>query len=221
MIIPKGKVGLLSGTWGSGKGLALVQLAIAVATGGEWFGRLQANKGKVLLASAVDDSDDILRRMQYACDLLKLSDEEINDVESNVMMAPTGPGLPSFFLTAEGERTELLEGIREAVECHKIALVILDPWSRFYGHNHNHDKTINELHSIAMLPCRPSVIVAHSEPIEEGFHWKAHLHNEGEDRVRLINTKMHPEDGQPFRDILLSRIDSHEGALSPVEMRVA
>src|SRR5262249_28265561 len=61
--IPLHNVTLLSGDGGLGKSLLLMQLAGAVALGGEWIGILP-ERGGVLYLSCEEDDDEIRRRME-------------------------------------------------------------------------------------------------------------------------------------------------------------
>jgi RecA-family ATPase len=61
--IPLHNVTLLSGDGGLGKSLLLMQLAGAVALGGEWIGTLP-ERGSVLYLSCEEDDDEIRRRME-------------------------------------------------------------------------------------------------------------------------------------------------------------
>ena len=56
-MIPEAKVTLLYGDGGSGKSLLAIQLADAVATGGEWLGEY-VERGRVLYVSCEDDIDE-------------------------------------------------------------------------------------------------------------------------------------------------------------------
>ena len=61
-IIPEGNVTLLSGDGATGKSLLALQLAVAVATGGHWFG-FKPEPGGALYVSAEDEIEELHRRL--------------------------------------------------------------------------------------------------------------------------------------------------------------
>lgn len=60
--VPRGNVTLLYGDGGTGKSLAALQMAVAVATGRAWFGR-PVTAGRAAFLSAEDDDAELHRRL--------------------------------------------------------------------------------------------------------------------------------------------------------------
>ena len=66
-LVPHKQVTLLYGDGGTGKSLLGLQLAAAVASGGEWIGQTVNQPGKAIVIAAEDDADEINRRMEDIC----------------------------------------------------------------------------------------------------------------------------------------------------------
>jgi hypothetical protein len=65
-VLPLGKVGLFISEGGLGKTMALVQCAIAVATGSTWLGSYSTKPGRVLLILGEEDAEEVRRRFYNA-----------------------------------------------------------------------------------------------------------------------------------------------------------
>ena len=144
-VLLRGCVALLGAAGGSCKSWAVVQLAIAVATGGKWFGAWPVEQGRVLLVLAEEHFEEVLRRFHFALkgggelhDLAKLA-----DISANITLVPAaGIGLA---LTFERDRdsgalpeTPRVQEIRDVLQNaardgKPYSLVVLDPSSRFAG----------------------------------------------------------------------------------------
>lgn len=61
--LPLGVVGVLAAAGGTGKSMAVLQLAISVATRLPWLEMDMGNPGAVLILSAEDDREEIHRRL--------------------------------------------------------------------------------------------------------------------------------------------------------------
>jgi hypothetical protein len=84
-VFPRGKTGLLTATGGVGKTYAIVQLAVAVASGGFWLESFRAvNAGHVLIALGEEDADEARRRIWRALNATELSMEERRAVASRM-----------------------------------------------------------------------------------------------------------------------------------------
>ena len=91
-LIPAGNVTILSGDGATGKSLLGLQLAVAVATGGEWIGTAP-EPGKALFVSAEDEIEEIHRRLaRIEPDLSTLEDLSIIPMAGKdaVLAAPEG-----------------------------------------------------------------------------------------------------------------------------------
>ena len=62
-LIPIGKPGILAAVGGVGKSLSVIQLALAVACGGRWWGKNVVERGNTVIFCAEDDLMEIHRRL--------------------------------------------------------------------------------------------------------------------------------------------------------------
>lgn len=75
-ILRRGHKMLLSGGSKTGKSMLMIQLAIAIASGGHWLGRY-CQQGKVLYVNLEIDSASFARRIAAACDKRSISADKI------------------------------------------------------------------------------------------------------------------------------------------------
>lgn len=111
-VFPRGKVGMLAAGGGVGKTMALVQLALSVATGRRWLGRAKSRAegeepprdgeagfmvpddaaGRVLLALAEEDAAEVRRRFYNAARLMRdtagLTDTDLHRVRERIVLLP-------------------------------------------------------------------------------------------------------------------------------------
>jgi hypothetical protein len=88
-VLRMGEVGMLSGAGGAGKTTALVQLALAVATGRPWLSTLAGeggfrtpkDGGRVLLVIGHEDRDEVKRRLHKALSLAKRAAPRLSDAD--------------------------------------------------------------------------------------------------------------------------------------------
>src|SRR6266852_3136438 len=88
---PAGKVGCLAAPGGAGKTKALMQLTVAVATGGTWLGPggWKVEPGRVLFLLAEDDQDEAERTLYFAARAAGLtSTEDFDLIADNVDLIP-------------------------------------------------------------------------------------------------------------------------------------
>jgi len=168
-LLVSGKVGILAGHGGRGKTWALTQLAISIATGKGWFGRFYIPKqGRVILALGEEDQEEMHRRIYEAKDALKLSPEQYKDIKKNLFDMPLA-GHDVSFLDGEGQPTEFYNNLHARITAEEdLRLVILDPLSRFAGHDTETDNKsattfITHLEKLTKANSKLSVICAHHE----------------------------------------------------------
>jgi hypothetical protein len=182
-VFPAGKVGALAAPGGGGKSWVLMQLAVAVATGGTWLGDgkgWKAARGRVLYVLGEEDVEEAMRRLHYAMRAAgAVSDEDVELVRRNLDLIPAC-GLPVALTTSldtdlgllpETQRChELREMVRAAAaEGRPYSLVILDPLSRFAGTDVETDNAaatrfVQVLESLTSEECgRPSVLISAHE----------------------------------------------------------
>jgi RecA-family ATPase len=138
-VFPLGKVGQLLAEGGAGKTMALVQLAIAVATGSRWLGFSmptdkdgEAVTGRVLLALGEEDAEESKRRFYYAAQAMG-----VQPPAGSVDVLPLH-GIPCALIErgTEGNPvdTSFATWLRSYVKDHgPWRLIIVDPLSRFAG----------------------------------------------------------------------------------------
>ena len=179
---PCGKVGLLAAAGGTGKTMALIQLAIAVATGTPWLGHYSTPKsGRVLLALGEEDEEEMRRRLFQAVKALSVSTSERAHVMANIDVLPLA-GESVAFVSKDartGDVCELptIEQLREQLRARATdaqghepwRLIILDPLSRFAGPDTETDNSaatrfIQTVESLTKAPGNPAVLLAHHTP---------------------------------------------------------
>jgi len=187
--LPRGKVAMLAAAGGTGKTMALVQLAACVATGHRWFGyQPQSRTGRILLALGEEPPEEVAGRLSRATDEIinelteelkrrgkgKLTEDDKQKVQlvrericERIVPWPLA-GVPGVGLTdREGKPTEPLKALRRHLkEQGPWDLVILDPMSRFMGPDTERDNAlatrfVAALESLVDVPGRPTVMVAH------------------------------------------------------------
>jgi len=190
-ILPMGKVGMLAAGGGVGKTMALVQLALAVATGRPWLATASGSGGfltpegggRVLLALGEEDELEVRRRLFRAAELMRRARDR--HVEADLWKAAER----IVVLPLAGRDVSLVDGpdprigkrssssSQTAVDLARLleedgqrrgdwALVVVDPLSRFAGIDSEKDNAaatrfIQELERFTEAPGTPTVLVAH------------------------------------------------------------
>src|SRR5690606_628555 len=138
-VLPRGRTGLLTATGGVGKTYALIQLALAVASGGFWLDTFRAAEpGHVLLALAEEDLDEVRRRIWRAANAAELSTSERRAIADRLHILPlagVSAALTSSPAPGVITATAVAEELRRLLEARGVdwSLVILDPLSRWAG----------------------------------------------------------------------------------------
>lgn len=165
-VLPLGKVGLLLAEGGLGKTMALVQLAIAMATGSDWLGSFTIPApGKVLVILGEEDEEEAQRRAFNAVRSARARAPEAG----RIVVMPLA-GVPCTMVEAD-ERGKIVDApflvwLRRYLEKHgPFSLVLVDPLSRFAGTDAETDNAsatrfIQALESIATVT-GATVLVAH------------------------------------------------------------
>jgi len=135
-LIPAKTVTLLSGDGGTGKSLVALQLAVAIATGRPWIGH-QVEPGRVLYASAEDDTDELHRRLVDIARGLDIGLDDLGNLtlvalagEDAVMAAPEGR-------TGVMRATPLFAALEKQIDDRRPALVVLDTLADLFAGNEN------------------------------------------------------------------------------------
>jgi hypothetical protein len=177
--LPRGKVGMIAAAGGAGKTMALLQLAVSVATGQPWLGSRGFNvpeeaRGYVCLLLAEEDEDEVQRRMMSIKDALALQGDEWELVCRRLLILPM-VGKPSArFIEATGERgkttreTPFFDDFKTRLVNAGVpwSLIVLDPLSRLATaetevDNHHATRFVEAVEKLVNVPGEPTVLVAH------------------------------------------------------------
>jgi hypothetical protein len=239
-VLPLGKTGLLVAQGGSGKTIALIQLAIAVATGRRWLDYFHVPKpGRVVLALAEEDDEELDRRIHDLARGMRLTDAQMHLVEQNVVALALS-GVVTALVAQDGKstvETEVLAYFRRRLGESEWALIVLDTLTRFAGGDTEKDaaqatRFIQSVESLCKVPGSPTVLVAHhtnkisraegattsaansrgSSALTDGARWVANLDALSDESVKLTITKSnYAKAGAP---VMLLRDPSNSGCLS-------
>ncbi len=197
--MPLGKVAMIAAPGGTGKSQALVQLAIAVASGTRWLETYRPPQaGAVLLALGEEDGEEMHRRIRKAVRAMGWADTA-EGVASN-LHALSLCGKAASFINDKGEETDFYKSFHDGLKAWGVewSLIILDPASRFLGPDAEKDNAqatrfIECLERLTQLPGKPTVLFAHhtnkeglagntdqgaargSSGLTDGARWQANL----------------------------------------------
>lgn len=136
-MLGRGLVGLLAAGGGAGKTMAVVDLAVAVATDGTWLGAFPVSEGgRVLLLLGEEDGMEVRRRLWSVSREL---DARARALVSERVFAVGLAGHSDIALSqsedsGEGARTAAAVALIERVKASgPWALIVIDPLSRFAG----------------------------------------------------------------------------------------
>lgn len=191
-VLARGTVGMLAAGGGVGKSMALMQLAVAVATDtawlvgdaeGEFAGFLtHAEGGKVLLALGEENAAKAHRRMDVLT--AHLTPEERTLLEQRLVVLPL-EAVPVGLMADRASSGAEAHAGDTAAELEQLlmeggpwALVILDPLSRFAGmeteiDNASATRFVQVLERFTKAPGEPTVLVSHhtgQNARQEGLH---------------------------------------------------
>lgn len=167
-----GIAAILAAPGGHGKTSALVQLALSVATGRDWLDTFRVRQpGRVVIALAEEDMEELQRKLFYAAKALGLDAHERGLAARGIV--PLGLkghmlGLVSL-APGGGVLTTPVHGeLRERLGETEHALLILDPLSRWApdveSSNALATGAVQALEQLTQGPGTPTVVVAHHTP---------------------------------------------------------
>lgn len=216
-VMQRGKVGLLVAEGGAGKTIALIQLALAIATGRKWLDYFGVVPGRVCIALAEEDRDEMHRRFYALAKAMRLTDAQVALADERVVAVPLS-GISARFLMPNGERAPFLAEMKARLNdgLGPWSLIILDPLSRFAGADTEKDNAaatlfIEAAESLISAPGGPAVLIAHhtnklsrtegaglaakagnargASALTDGARWACELQSRGDDGARLTVTK--------------------------------
>lgn len=135
-MIPRRTASLLSGDGGVGKSLAALQLAFAVVTSTEWFGK-EVISGRCLFITAEDDLDETHRRINDICVAESISLEALTDLDICSLA-----GLDAVMAQSDNRSnvvtpTKLFASLKRRVAETRPELVILDTLADLFSGDEN------------------------------------------------------------------------------------
>ena len=126
-LIPIGKPGILAAVGGVGKSLSVIQLALAVACGGRWWGKNVVERGNTVIFCAEDDLMEIHRRL----DLLDPQGKRFNSPNEVYVFPVPEQKEPMILLREEGITPIAQELVEELQAIPNLKLVCFDPLQAF------------------------------------------------------------------------------------------
>jgi RecA-family ATPase len=131
-VLPLGKAGQLIGEGGGSKTMAMIQLAISIATGTPWLDTFSVPEaGPVLLVLGEEDAEEVQRRIYSATRRLRAA------LPAGAIVTVPLAGHPCALIErsrdGNGAETEFLRWLRSFIASSPWKLIVLDPLSRFAG----------------------------------------------------------------------------------------
>ena len=139
--IPLGKPGIIAAVGGVGKSLSMIQLALGIATGGQWWGKTIMQKGSSVIFAAEDDLSEVHRRIA-SLDPLGLRFQSEYDVY--VFPIPEQKE-PMILLKEEGVTSQATELVEELKTIPNLQLVVFDPLQAFTTGNISSSNEVGQL----------------------------------------------------------------------------
>ncbi len=139
--IPFGKPGIIAAVGGVGKSLSMIQLALGISTGGDWWGKHIKQKGSTVIFAAEDDLGEVHRRIA-SLDPLGLRFQSEYDVY--VFPIPEQKE-PMILLREEGVTSQATELVEELKSIPNLKLVVFDPLQAFTTGNISSSNEVGQL----------------------------------------------------------------------------
>lgn len=173
-LLPLGKIGLLVADGGVGKTMAIIALAICIATGRPWFGYYRAGEeatGKVMLILAEEDDEEVHRRLFATAAAMELTEAEREMVARRLVVLPTD-GLTFSLADDAGDPTQDLLNLRERLMAEgPWSLICADPFGQLVGleaevNNAVATRTLRSLRRLTTVPGLPTLLLAHHAALD-------------------------------------------------------
>lgn len=172
-VLPLGKLGVLAAAGGVGKTMAVVQLALSVATGEDWLGTFSISPegiGRVLLALGEEDAEEVHRRLYNAARAMRLSPDDQKLALERIVVLPLAGTHVALTNAADSDDIET-DGARSLIAKMKAhaqdwRLVVFDPLARFAGPDAEKDNAaatrfLETAESFCQSPGNPTVLLIH------------------------------------------------------------
>ena len=179
-VLPLGKAGQLIAEGGAGKTMAIIQLALAVATGTDWLGTFSvASPGRVLLLLGEEDQEEVHRRIYAASRELQVSPPSDNTImtfplcgQSCSMLERDESGNASETDFLRWMRDDYLRATRDYLGL-PLRLIVLDPLSRFGGPDVEKDNAVGTrfievVESLSVESGATSLVNHHTNQVSRG-----------------------------------------------------
>jgi len=173
-VLPVGKAGMLYAEGGTGKTFALIQLAVSIVTGRRWLDYFDVpHTGRVLLALAEEDREELHRRLFAVARAMRLTEQQERLAGERIVALPLA-GMPVSVMDADGvSESSFLRWLRGRLKGEDYRLVVLDPLSRFAGADTEKDNAaatrfVQQVESMVTPDC--TVLVSHHsrKPSQQG-----------------------------------------------------
>jgi RecA-family ATPase len=139
--IPLAKPGIIAAVGGVGKSLSMIQLALGVATGGNWWGKPIMQKGSSVIFAAEDDLNEVHRRIES----LDPKGERFKSQYDVYVFPIPEQKEPLILLREEGVTSQAQELVEELKGIPNLKLVVFDPLQAFTTGNISSSNEVGQL----------------------------------------------------------------------------
>jgi len=139
--IPLAKPGIIAAVGGVGKSLSMIQLALGVATGGNWWGKPIMQKGSSVIFAAEDDLNEVHRRIES----LDPSGERFKSQYDVYVFPIPEQKEPMILLREEGVTSQAQELVEELKTIPNLKFVCFDPLQAFTTGNISSSNEVGQL----------------------------------------------------------------------------
>ncbi len=218
-LLPRGKAGLLTAEGGAGKTMAVLALAVCVATGHPWLGYypVSGEGGNVLLLLGEEDAEEVHRRLWAVGRALGLTSAEKDTAAARIVALPLAGEECALAVQVKPNvivPSPHYQALRRMLEATAPpsgwALVVVDPLSRFAGvpidvDNFGATRVVQVVESLVRAPGNPTVLALHHSSkdarkngtvdargatgITDGVRWVAGLTCRDDGNVEFRQTK--------------------------------
>ena len=139
--IPLAKPGIIAAVGGVGKSLSMIQLALGVATGGNWWGKPIMQKGSSVIFAAEDDLNEVHRRIEA----LDPNGERLKSQYDVYVFPIPEQKEPMILLREEGVTSQAQELVEELKTIPNLKFVCFDPLQAFTTGNISSSNEVGQL----------------------------------------------------------------------------